>query len=939
MYRLFSRILSVPYRIGLRLCSALFFAFVLNLHHVVLYGRELLPSPTDSKPPITMTKETTQHRSGERIARFADIEVLSYRADLFGTLTPKQRMLCYHLSEAALRGRDITTIQNCRYNLWVRSLMERIYTHLSKSERTDDFALLEEYLFCIWFANGIHHHYSGAKFMARFSPEFLREALRVTGMELEPEEQVLLERVLYDADFLPKQTEQSGEEDIIKASSVNFYAPGITRAEAESHYKNLIEALPENEKSCPPSFGLNTRLIRSTSGELKDEVCCIDGLYGPAIEAVVASLEAAIPYTENEEQAACIRLLCDYYRTGDVRLYDRFCIRWVENNRTRIDFINGFTEVYADPIGIHGSWEGLVHMQDEEAGRRTRIISEHAGWFEAHSPIDARFRKKNPHGISATVVNVLTIAGDSYPATPIGINLPNADWIRAEHGSKSVTIDNITDAYNHAARGTGLYEEFIPDEEVRRHVELHADLTDSLHTDLHECLGHGSGQLLPGVPGDALGEHASTLEETRADLFALYFLADPKMIELGLLTDPDAYKANYYKYMLNGLMTQLVRIKRGEEIEEAHMRNRALIARYVLEHAERPGAMSLVCEEGKTALVIKDYEAVRAIIAGLLTEVQRIKSEGDYTAGKALVERYAVHVDPLLHEEVLTRHAKLDIAPYKGFVNPRLRPVYNSEGRLTDATIEYTEGYAEQMLRYSAEYSFLPTDSPLLQEARRLRSHLRRAMDGVLSASMREKGLHYGINFGVTREHLLRMARTADASAPLADYLWRRDVRETKILATMIFPAEELTHEQATRLLREADNVELREQLTANLLERMPEAIRSIGRWIESKETTPDMMTGVLTLAARLFTRGIFPENAPAEKLLALAILHLSDEEQKTELRRASALLLKRYGRGSAERTKKVLCLLPESSQDTAPVLYELCEDIRFELDFYPKDE
>ncbi len=882
-----------------------------------------------------LTMEKKEFQSGERVARFADIEILSYRADRFGQLSPEQRMLCYHLAEAALRGRDISTIQNCRYNLWVRMLMERIYRHLREQPRTDEFGLLEEYLFCIWFANGIHHHYSGSKFIARFSADYLRTALRDTATELEPEELTLLERVLYDADFLPKRTEQSGDKDLIAASAVNFYTPGITQAEAESFYRTLQEALPEGEKECPPSFGLNTRLTRSVSGELHEEVCRAGGLYGEAIDHIITALADSMAYAENEQQRTALRLLSDYYRTGDLRLYDRFCIDWVGNKETRIDYINGFTEVYADPIGLHGSWEGLVHMRDEEASERTRIISEHAGWFEAHSPIDSRFRKQEARGVSATVVNVVTIAGDSYPATPIGINLPNADWIRACHGSKSVTIDNITDAYNHAARGTGLYEEFVPDAAMRRLMEAHADLTDSLHTDLHECLGHGSGQLLPGVAGDALREHASTIEETRADLFALYFLADSKMLELQLLSDPDAYKANYYKYMLNGLMTQLVRIKRGEKIEEAHMRNRALIARYVLEQAEPRGYMSLSAGTGKTVLSINDYTGVRNIIAELLAEVQRIKSEGDYPAAKALVERYAIHIDAALHREVLERYAALEIAPYKGFVNPVLTPIYNTEGVMTDVEIAYTEGYAEQMLRYGEVYGYLSTESPLKQEARRLRTLLRRAMDGVLSASMREKGLEYGINFGVTREHLLRLARTADATAQLADYLWRRNVRETKILATMIYPPRELTHERATQLLREAENIELREQLTANLLEKMPHAMQSIGRWMGDPSATPAMITGAFMLAARLLTRGILPEAGTEEMLIMRAIAYLTDEKETTELRRAAALTLKRYGRNTAERKQKVLHLLPEVSQDTAPVLHELCKDIRFELDFY----
>lgn len=882
-----------------------------------------------------MTKKT-DHPSGERIARFADIEVLSYRADKFADLTPRQRMLSYYLAEASLRGRDITTIQNCRYNLWVRSIMEKLYCHYREQKDNEQIVLLEEYLYRIWFANGIHHHYSGVKFLAQFNQEFLKKALQEVKIELEPEESSLLERILYDPNFLPKRTEQSGSKDLIAASSVNFYTPGITQAEAEDYYNRLNKSLSDEEKKCPPSFGLNTRLTRSVLCELTEEICHVNGLYGEALKAIVEALEKAIPFADNKEQAESLRLLCDYYCSGDIRRYDEFCIHWVENS-TCIDFINGFTEVYADPLGIHGSWEGLVHMRDEEASERTRLISQNAGWFEKHSPIDPRFRKSNPRGISANVVNVLTIAGDSYPATPIGINLPNADWIRAEHGSKSVTIDNITDAYNHAARGTGLYEEFVPNEEVRRHLETYADLTDSLHTDLHECLGHGSGQLLPGVSGDALKEHASTLEETRADLFALYFLADEKMIDLGLLDNPHAYEANYYKYMLNGLMTQLVRIKKGECIEEAHMRNRALIARYVLEQAEPTGAMTLEKKNDKTVLIVRDYRTIRTIIAKLLAEVQRIKSEGDYAAGKTLVERYAIHIDPVLHEEILTRYAGLDMAPYKGFVNPRLRPIYGETGQMIDTSIEYTEDYAEQMLRYSTEYGFLSTESPLRQEARRIRSLLRRAMDGILSTSMRKKGLSYGINFGVTREHLLRLARTAEPSAFLADYLWRRDVRETKILATMIYPAEELTHERATRFLQEAENIELREQLTANLLERMPQAMLSIDIWLKSPDTTPSMMIGVLILAALLFTKGCKPDDTLTQDLLNRSWQYLSDEKESMELRKAALLLLKRYGRSSTDGAKKVLCLLPDMDKDTAPILNEFCEDIRFELDFYRK--
>lgn len=645
------------------------------------------------------------------VDQFADLQILRYQVPGFANLSLRQKQLLYHLSEAALMGRDILFDQNGRYNLVIRRTLEAVYLYGKVDKSSADYQAFEVYLKRVWFANGIHHHYGEDKFIPGFSEAFFDAAVRSVDTSLLPLKagetvDALLARlkpVIFDPSVMPKRTVQSGDTDWIQASANNYYGEDVTQAEVEAFYGKMKA---EGDSRCPLSYGLNSRLEKE-NGQLVERVWKVGGLYSEAIERIVAELEKATAFAENEKQRQIIATLIDYYRTGDLRTFDAYSILWVEDTDSQVDFVNGFIETYGDALGLKASWESTVNFRNEEATRRTQIISENAQWFEDHSPVDKRFKKERVKGVSAKVITVTMLGGDCYPSTPIGINLPNADWIRRDHGSKSVTIENIMEAYDKASQGSGFSDEFVWSDEERNRIKTYGFLTDMLHTDLHECLGHGSGQLLPGTDPDALKAYASTLEEARADLFGLYYLADPKMQELGLVPDGEAFKAEYYKYMMNGLLTQLVRIEEGKDVEEAHMRNRQLIARWVFEQGAADKVVELKKREGKTFVVIHDYQQLRVLFGKLLAEVQRIKSEGDYEAGRSLVENYGVKIDPVLHHEIRERYVRLHLSPYKGFVNPVMREVKDNSGHVTDITLDYTEGYAEQMLRYSRDYSYL----------------------------------------------------------------------------------------------------------------------------------------------------------------------------------------------------------------------------------------
>lgn len=645
------------------------------------------------------------------VDQFADLQILRYQVPGFENLSLRQKQLLYHLSEAALMGRDILFDQNGRYNLVIRRTLEAVYQYGTVDKSSADYQAFEVYLKRVWFANGIHHHYGEDKFIPGFSEAFFDAAVRSVDASLLPLKagetvDTLLARlkpVIFDPTVMPKRTVQSGDTDWIQASANNYYGEDVTQAEVEAFYGKMKA---EGDSRCPLSYGLNSRLEKE-NGQLVEQVWKVGGLYSEAIERIVAELEKAAAFAENEKQRQIIATLIDYYRTGDLRTFDAYSILWVEDTDSQVDFVNGFIETYGDALGLKASWESTVNFRNEEATRRTQTISENAQWFEDHSPVDQRFKKERVKGVSAKVITVTMLGGDCYPSTPIGINLPNADWIRRDHGSKSVTIENIMEAYDKASQGSGFSDEFVWSDEERNRIKTYGFLTDMLHTDLHECLGHGSGQLLPGTDPDALKAYASTLEEARADLFGLYYLADPKMQELGLVPDGEAFKAEYYKYMMNGLLTQLVRIEEGKDVEEAHMRNRQLIARWVFEQGAADKVVELKKRDGKTFVVINDYQQLRALFGKLLAEVQRIKSEGDYEAGRSLVENYGVKIDPVLHHEIRERYVRLHLSPYKGFVNPIMREVKDDSGHVTDITLDYTEGYAEQMLRYSRDYSYL----------------------------------------------------------------------------------------------------------------------------------------------------------------------------------------------------------------------------------------
>lgn len=654
---------------------------------------------------------TSQAEFNYVVDQFADLQILRYQVPGFESLLLKQKQLLYHLSEAALMGRDILFDQNCRYNLPIRRVLEALYKGYKGDREDVRFIALETYLKRVWFSNGIHHHYAEDKFLPGFTPEFFRECvaqLDVRTLPLDEGQTVdqfmdMICPVIFDPAVMPKRTVQSGDEDLIIASANNYYGEGITQKEVEDFYAAMKASA---DTLTPISFGLNSRLVKE-NGRLVEKVWKVGGLYTQAIEQIVTELQKALLFAENGTQKAVIMKLIEYYQTGNLKTFDAYSILWVGDTSSEVDFVNGFTETYGDSLGMKASWESIVNFINKEATKRTKIISDNAQWFEDHSPVDSRFKKEKVKGVSAKVITVTMLGGDCYPATPIGINLPNADWIRRDHGSKSVTVENITQAYDVASQGNGFSEEFVWSDTEREAMKKYGFITDNLHTDLHECLGHGSGKLLPDVDPDGLKAYSSTLEEARADLFGLYYLGDPKLQELGLVPDSEAYKAEYYKYMMNGLMTQLVRIEKGKNVEEAHMRNRQLIARWVY----RKGGSNVIemkQKEGKTYIVVNDYVRLRVLFGELLSEVQRIKSEGDLAAGKKLVEEYGVKIDPVLHSEILERYARLNLAPYKGFVNPVMKEVKDGHGEVSDIVLDYTEGYADQMLRYSETYSFLP---------------------------------------------------------------------------------------------------------------------------------------------------------------------------------------------------------------------------------------
>lgn len=627
--------------------------------------------------------------------RFADIQLLRYRLKDFDKLSIQQKKLVYFLSEAALWGRDITFDQFGKYNLRIRKMLEVVFVSYHGDRSTEEFLALETYLKRVWFSNGIYHHYGCEKFSPGFKEAFLRKVVDEVGYK-EPVDDLM--EVMFRPEVLPKRVNKSDGDDLILTSACNFYE-GVSQQEVEAFYRKMKEQAGDQA----PSFGLNSTL-RKRDGVLEEDTWCASGKYGPAIQRIVYWLKKALTVAETPQQEKVIALLIKYYQTGDLRVFDKYSIEWVSSQDEQVDFINGFIEVYGDPLGLKGTWESIVEYKDLEATKRTQLISSNAQWFEDHSPVDSRFRKPVVKGVTAHVICAAMLGGEEYPSTAIGINLPNADWIRAEHGSKSVTIGNLTEAYYAASKNSGMMDEFVVDAETKSLIDRYGYICDDLHTDLHECLGHGSGQLLPGVSPDALKAYGNTIEEARADLFGLYYMADEKLVELGLVPDSEAYKAQYYTYMMNGLMTQLTRINPGHQIEEAHMRNRALIARWCYENGH---AMELLKRDGKTYLRVLDYEELRRLIAALLTEVQRIKSEGDLVAARELVEKYGVKVDGALHQEVLKRYEQLHLAPYKGFLNPVLHPVADKNGEMVDVKVDYTESYEHQMLRYSNDYSAL----------------------------------------------------------------------------------------------------------------------------------------------------------------------------------------------------------------------------------------
>ena len=851
--------------------------------------------------------------------KFADIQMLRYRLNGFEQLSLNQKQYVYCLAKATLCGRDITTDQFGRYNLKIRKLLEALYLiykeqpetlglkelsqqkqELSQQEQglsqQEQFEAMTVYLKRVWFSNGIHHHYGCDKFKPQFSESWFRSIIAKSADKLASKlgvasgDEVMewcapLFPVIFDPEIMSKRVEKACGVDQVKGSACNYYE-GLTQQEVEAYYA----AKNDPSNPCPPSYGLNSKLVKTASGDIEEQVWKQGGMYGEAIDRIVYWLTKAMQFAENEKQQEVIGLLISYYRTGDLKTFDSYSIEWLKEQTGDIDFINGFIEVYGDPLGFKASWEGIVTYKDKVANERTHKICSNAQWFEDHSPVDPRFKKKEVRGVTANVVVAAMLGGDEYPSTAIGINLPNADWIRAQHGSKSITIGNLTEAYSRAAEGNGFLDEFVADESTLALVRQFDHLCDDLHTDLHECLGHGSGQLLPGVSSDALKSYGSTIEEARADLFGLYYMADAKMMELGLLPSADAYKAHYYTYMLNGLMTQLRRITPGADIEEDHMRNRALIAYWVLDHAQ--GEVELTESNGKTCVFIHSYERLRTLFAQLLAEIQRIKSEGDYEAARQLVERYGVKVDRALLEEVHRRYEKLDIAPYKGFINPRLSLVTDAHGNVCDVKTDYTESYEHQMLRYSNEFGFLSlkeenfsskedassteevlsskegtslskeeasslkeesAPSSVDDDVKQIKRSFRLFMNGVASSSMRDKGLEYKINWGIPVTRLRDMAAQYAPSVALAERLWESDVRECKILATMLMPAERFSEPMALSWLSACNNQEMVEMLVFNLVQNMPGVETFVVSLLHSDE--PNASLAALHLVSRLVAR------------------------------------------------------------------------------------
>ena len=668
-----------------------------------MIGTMLLTGCGQSQEPVKESFDYT-------VEQFADLQLLRYKVHGFEELPLEQKKLVYYLSEAALQGRDILFDQNGKYNLIIRKMLETVYTDYQGDRNDANFKAMETYLKRVWFSNGIHHHYAADKFVPGFTPEFFKQALEsVDAAKLPLAEGETLEAlcqevfpVIFDAKVMAKRVNQADGEDLVLTSASNYY-DGVTQAEAEAFYGKMKNP----NDTMPVMFGMNSRLVKE-NGKVQEKVWKSGGLYGQAIDKIIYWLEKALTVAENDKQKAVLEKMIQFYKDGDLKTFDEYAILWVKDLDSRVDFVNGFTESYGDPLGMKASWESIVNFKDLVATKRTETISDNAQWFEDHSPVDKKFKKEEVKGVSAKVITGAIIAGDLYPATAIGINLPNSNWIRSVHGSKSVTIGNFTDAYNKAAHGNGFSDEFVYSEVEKGYLTNYGDLTGDLHTDLHECLGHGSGQLLPGVDPDALKAYGSTIEEARADLFGLYYLPDAKMRELGLTPHDDAYKAEYYSYMMNGLMTQLVRIELGNNVEEAHMRNRQLVAKWAFEKGAADKVTELVKKDGKTYVKVNDYEKLRELFGQLLNEIQRIKSEGDFEAARQMVETYAVKVDPELHKEVLARYEKLNLAPYKGFVNPVYTAETDAEGNITDVKISYEEGYAEQMLRYSKDYATLP---------------------------------------------------------------------------------------------------------------------------------------------------------------------------------------------------------------------------------------
>lgn len=646
--------------------------------------------------------------------RFADLQMLRYQLGGFEKLSLKTKKYIYCLSKATIYGRDITFDQNGKYNLLVRKTLEYVYENYSGNRNNEDFKAMTIYLKRVWFSSGIYHHYGCEKFTPDFSESFLREQIAALPDDIVKQLSQTTEqfadvvcKVIFDADFMPKRVNQSADEDLVKTSACNFY-DNVSQSEAETYYNEKKEAYAKehpDKKDCQPSWGLNSRLTKDNAGRPTEQVWKENGLYGNAIKQITFWLEKAVGYAENDLQKDIIRQLVKYYRSGDLTDFDEYSIKWVGENSGTVDFINGFIEVYGDPLGLKGTWEGIVEYTDAVASKRTKLISENAQWFEDNSPVDKKFKKEKVKGVSARVINAAMLGGDEYPASAIGINLPNANWIRSEYGSKSVTIGNLTHSYDEAAKGNGFRDEFVIDSNTVQLLDKYAALTDDLHTDLHECLGHGSGKLLPGTDPDALKAYGNTIEEARADLFGLYYIADDKLIELGLLPDREAYKAQYYSYLMNGLLTQTMRISLGNNIEEAHMRNRALIAWWAVDLSNSSHTVEIIEKAGKHYVKINDYAALRNVFAKELAEIQRIKSEGDYDKAKYLVEKYAVKINPALHKEVLDRYATLNIAPYKGFINPRLELIKDNNGNITDIKPDYTESFASQNIRYSHDYA------------------------------------------------------------------------------------------------------------------------------------------------------------------------------------------------------------------------------------------